>query len=136
MLPDQIKTKKQKNLHVECSLIQTTPTQIVPAQCHDSCVPYAEHTAGGKTETGVARTENHPLCLVVAVWLSGVKEYSGCFPLCYLHPEPFNDCSEAGCHNNGCSQLCLPSSCRLLAAELSSDTCQGQVPSVLLAVST
>lgn len=56
--------KETQNLHLECSLIQATPAQIVPARCHNSCVPYAAHTADGKTERGVPRTENHPLCLV------------------------------------------------------------------------
>ena len=122
--------KETKNLHLKCSLIQPTPTKVVPAKCHGGCVPHAEHTADGKTETGGTKIENHPLCLVCGCTVIRIKKkYSGCFPPCYLHPGHFNDCSETGCHNNGCFQRYLPSNHLLLAEELVPDACQRKLPS-------
>lgn len=123
--------KETKNIHLECSLIPTTPAQIVPAQCHNSCVPFAEHTADGKTETGVAWTENHPLYLVCGCVLISSKRVFWMLPSLLSLARTFQwsfTCSEAGCHSSGCSQVCLPSSCWLIALELVSDTCQGKVP--------
>lgn len=102
-----------------------------PSQCHNSCVPFAEHTADGKTETGVAWTENHPLCLVCGCVLISSKRVFWMLPSLLSSPRTFQwscTCSEAGCLSSGCSQLYLPSSCWLIALELVSDTCQGKVP--------
>lgn len=70
--PDQ--KKEMKNLHLKYSLIQPTPTKIAPAKYHGSCVPHAEHTADGKTETGGAKIENHSLCLACSCTVSRIKK--------------------------------------------------------------
>lgn len=64
------------------------------------------------------------------LWMYGyqdLKTYSECFSLCYLHSEPFNDCSEAGCHNNGCFQSYLPSSFLLVTEKPVPDASQGKI---------
>lgn len=68
-----------------------------------------------------------------SLWLYGYQDwrkYSGCFPPCYLHPGPFKNCSEAGCHDNGCFRSCLPSNRLLLAEEPVPDACQAKLPSL------
>lgn len=94
------------------------PAQIVPAQCHNSCAPPAEPTADGKTEAGVAQTENHPFCLACACVVISSRRIFWMIPSLLSSPRTFQWLLWSSCHINGCSQLYLPSSCWLLAAEL------------------
>lgn len=111
--------KEPKNLHLKCGLMQPIPTKIVPAKGRGSCVPHAEHTAGGKTETGGTKPENHPLCLVCGCTAIKTEEniLDASLPAIFTRDLLKIALKQAVTIMDAFGAVCLPTACCLLKSQ-------------------